>query len=332
MTWSTTSQPSFTISGGSFAGTTYSFTPANSTSTYLEYDPPAYGSTHGLVFKPNASDATKVDVYADESGDGDVPHYLSTSATTTHTSVVYGVTPGTSTIHMSNYTNPGHSAFYNYGSFTVPSFTSSGGSGGSGSGSGSGASYPPSRTTRFFSAAGMAISIGWSTYNIYSTASGSSPIGGPGGGGWIYDMVQNEEANEVSVTIEVGANLLPSFSLGSGPGLINQGSVTTVQPGDELYLQFDGHHDDVSETPNMTITSEVTDPTTSPPTTTNPSNTVNNTVIAGPDGDDVDLIIGSVNKPNGTITVFEKTPPGQADTVVASFQVKFNTRGSSNFW
>lgn len=199
---------------------------------------------------------------------------------------------------------------------------------------------PPNASTinpNFFSGVGIALGVGWNTYQIYSSATGSSPIGGAGDGGWIFNLIQNDTANEVEVSVEVDASLVPSFSLGQGPGKINppdgfsidQPPVTSVQPGDELYLEFDGHHDDVSQSPNMTITTEVID---SVGTTENPSNTVDNTVTAGANGTIVYTSIKCVRNPFGVIKLVIKQPPGTPDTVVAQFRVVNTHRPSHNFW
>merc|ERR1711959_282226 len=105
-----------------------------------------------------------------------------------------------------------------------------------------------------------------------------------------------------------------------------------VSVGDELYLEFDGHHDDVSETPNMTITSEVIDTSG---TTTNPSNTVDNTVTSGSSGTNVIIKIQCVRKPKGVIKLYIKEPDpnneGVAPTLVDEIVFVKSTPVSRNF-
>lgn len=188
----------------------------------------------------------------------------------------------------------------------------------SGSGSGSGSTYPPPRTNRFLNAAIYGVAWAWNTYQVFQTASGGNPIGGPGGGGWLYDLLQGETANEVTAEIEVDAN---------NPDGGN------VSPGDELYIEWDDDHNDESETPNMTITTEDTDLSG---TTTNPSNTDDNVATAGSSGSNVLVKIVCVKKPTGLVKLYIKEPDpnneGIADTLVGEVKFISKRRPSSNFW
>lgn len=191
---------------------------------------------------------------------------------------------------------------------------------GSGSGSGSGGSsvgYPPPRTSRWLSGVGIAIGWAWNTYQLYGAASGGNPIGGPGGGGWVADFVAGNLVHEATAEIEVGANNPDGGNVSSG---------------DELYITFDDEHDDVSENPNMTITTEVVDEDGN---TVNPSNTVDNTVVAGNTGTTTIVKIQCARKPKGKIKVYIKEPDpnneGIADTIVSETELPRHAKGG-NFW
>lgn len=186
-----------------------------------------------------------------------------------------------------------------------------------------GSSYPPQRTSRYVVAGLGAVSWAWNTYSIYSTASGSNPIGGPGDGGWIYNLVSNDTVNEVTAEISVGGNNTEG---------------ATVNVGDELYIEFDEDHDDDSATPNYTITSEGTDQTDSngDPISTNPSNTVNNVAVVANAATSIAIKIVSVSFPFGSIRVYIKEPDDMdGNPVVPSFVGEFvikRKRARGNFW
>jgi len=120
--WSTASQPSFTVTGGLYNGDTYTFTSADSTSTYLAYDHSISNNTAlGIVFKPNAN-GTGIDVYCNDTGpaaDTGEPSLIAHSPQgLPHDTVVYNVSAGAQIDMASNVAN--------YGSFNVPSFTAAG--------------------------------------------------------------------------------------------------------------------------------------------------------------------------------------------------------------
>ena len=225
----------------------------------------------------------------------------------------FSTSPATGTanaeyIHVSNH----------YGAFWFAFQMAGWSSGSSGSGSGgSSTGYPPPRTTRWLGGVGIAIGWAWNTYQLYGAASGGNPIGGPGGGGWVADFVAGNLVHEATAEIEVGAQNPDGGNVSSG---------------DELYITFDDEHDDVSENPNMTITTEVVDEAGN---TVNPSNTVDNTVVAGNTGTTTILKIQCARKPMGKIKVYIKEPDpnneGIADTFVADTELPRHAKGG-NFW
>jgi len=200
-----------------------------------------------------------------------------------------------------------HTLLYSFIKPTTASWIPAGG----GSGSGGSGVYPPPRTSHWFGVVLSVISWGLSTYNIYLTATGSTNYLGEGTSA--FELMSGDKANEVSASIEVGAQ---------------NNSGANVSPGDELYVTMDEDHADDGVNPNMTITAEED----SNGAIQNPSNTITNPVVAGTSGTVVDLHIVTVKPPQGTFTIKIKNPdPQLADNSVGSI-VMPRRRRSGNFW
>lgn len=211
-------------------------------------------------------------------------------------------------IHMFDIGN----VYYGYTQISIWS-TPGGGSGGGGGGS---SGYPPPRTTLWMGAVGIAVSWVWRSYIIYDTATGGSAVGGMQNGGWVANLLEGDEVNEVEAEIEVGA---------SNP------NGADVNSGDQLWVKFDEEHDDTSAIPNMTVTSETID---SAGNVDNPSNTSTNVATAGATGSKLPVKIVCVRPPKGTITVVKldsSTTPATEVVVDEVVVVPPRTR-VGNFW
>lgn len=312
MSWPTANIPISTANGGVWTNWYYALE-AGSTSTSGRYNlhysnGNSVGPEHDVEFTIAGGTIT---INIDPTP---VPPATASSNPTSFSIGSNHITGSTATVQAGDVITLWDSLTHSYmaGQITVPSNfpTSSGGPGG-------GSSFPPQRSSQWVGAAIAFIGWAWNTYQIYQTASGGSPIGGPGGGGWIADMTQDELVNEVTATIDVAA------TNPDGP---------SVSPGDELYVTFDEAHDDESANPNMTIDTEVIDTVGN---TQNPSNTVDNTVTVPASGT-IPVKIVCVRPPLGVIKVFKEVPDpnneGIADVQVAEVEIIRNRVRARNFW